>query len=152
KHHANIYAALPNVELAAVVDPLPERREEAARAHACNVYPSLDALLTHERIDAASVTAPTSLHYRLVRELLEAGVHVMVEKPVATSGQEAERLAQLSRVRGLVLQVGHITRFYKAVKLLSESVRDPYLIEARRLTPHARISDVGVILDLMIHD
>ena len=76
----------------------------------------------------------------------------MVEKPVASSVAEAERMAALSRARSLILQVGHITRFYQAVELLGERISEPYLIEARRLTPNARIQDVGVILDLMIHD
>ncbi len=77
---------------------------------------------------------------------------MLVEKPVATTMAQAAELAELSRRHARVLQVGHITRFYRAVQLLTEQVRNPYLIEARRLTPHARIEDVGVILDLMIHD
>jgi predicted dehydrogenase len=92
------------------------------------------------------------MHYALSRRLLEAGIHVLVEKPVATDVQQASSLMELSKRVGLVLQVGHITRFYQAVRELSEEVRHPYLIEARRLTPSARIKDVGVILDLMIHD
>lgn len=152
KYHANIYAALPGVDLVAVVDPSPERRAEAAESYGCLAFPSVGTLLTEEPIDAASVAAPTSLHYPLTRQLLEAGVHVMVEKPVATDVEQATELAELSVRQGRVLQVGHITRFYRAVQLLNEQVTNPYLIEARRLTPHARIKDVGVILDLMIHD
>ncbi len=152
RHHATNYAALPHVELVAVVDPDPLRRAEARTAFDCRVYPDLDAMLAGERIDAASVAAPTSLHFAITRSLLHAGVHVLVEKPVATEVRQAQELAALSRTLGLVLQVGHITRFYRAVQLLSEQVREPYLIEARRLVPYARIKDVGVILDLMIHD
>jgi predicted dehydrogenase len=84
--------------------------------------------------------------------LLEAGVHILVEKPVATDVAQARELAALSRLRGRVMQVGHITRFYRAVQLLKREVSRPYLIEARRLSPNSRIKDVGVILDLMIHD
>lgn len=152
KHHANVYAALPSTRLVAVVDPDKLRRAEAATLHAVATYPDLDTLLLHQHLDAASLAAPTSLHYPLAEQLLEAGIHVMVEKPVTPEVAQAERLATLSRRYGLVLQVGHITRFYRAVQLLSARVDSPYLIEARRLTPNARIKDAGVILDLMIHD
>src|SRR5690606_1375380 len=103
-------------------------------------------------VDAASVAAPTSLHYSLTKQLLTAGVHVLVEKPVATDVAQALELASLSRRRDLVLQVGHITRFYQSVEMLKREVKDPYLLEARRLVPSARVKDVGVVLDLMIHD
>ena len=152
QHHANNYAALPNAELVAVVDPDLARREAAERNYGCDAFESLDHLLAQRHIDAASVAAPTSHHYALTRDLLLAGVHVLVEKPVATDVKQALQLAELSRRKDLVLQVGHITRFYRAVDLLHRQVRAPYLIEARRLVPHARVKDVGVILDLMIHD
>lgn len=151
-HHATNYASLPHVKLAAVADPDPGRRDGARRAFACNGYASVSELLESERIDAASVAVPTSQHFAVAKQLLEAGAHVLVEKPVATEVRQAEALAELSERNGLVLQVGHITRFYRAVQLLDAQVRDPYLIEARRLVPYARIKDVGVILDLMIHD
>lgn len=152
KHHANLYAALPHVDFVAVVDPDTRNRREAQLRHAVRGYATLDELLAHEAVDAVSLAAPTSLHYRLTKQLLGAGVHVLVEKPVATSVAEAQELAALSRALGLVLQVGHITRFYRAIELLRQRVSSPYLIEARRLSPSARITDVGVILDLMIHD
>ena len=152
RYHANNYAALPHVELAAVVDPDPERRAAARSAFDCRAYADLDGLLADCAIDAASVAVPTSAHFSVTRRLLEAGVHVLVEKPVATEVGQARELAALSHHVGRVLQVGHITRFYRAVQLLSRQVRDPYLIEARRLVPNGRIKDVGVVLDLMIHD
>lgn len=152
KHHANVYAALPYTDLVAIVDPSAERRAEAAQRFAVATYASVAALLRAGRIDAVSVAAPTSHHCRVTEQLLRAGVHVMVEKPVAATVTEAERMAALSRQNGLILQVGHITRFYQAVGLLGERISAPYLIDARRLTPNARIQDVGVILDLMIHD
>lgn len=152
KYHANVYAALPHIELLAVVDPDAARRTEAKTSYAVAAYPDLETLLEREKLDAVSVAAPTSVHYALTRRLLEVGVHVLVEKPAATTVAQAQALADLSRRHGLVLQVGHITRFYRAVQLLGEHVTHPYLIEARRLTPNARIKDVGVVLDLMIHD
>lgn len=152
KNHAGVYAALPYTDLVAVVDPSPERRAEAAQRFAVATYPDVASLLRGHALDAVSVAAPTSYHGPLTEQLLNAGAHVMVEKPVAGSVAEAEGMAALSRRLGLILQVGHITRFYQAVELLGERIREPYLIEARRLSPNARIQDVGVILDLMIHD
>jgi predicted dehydrogenase len=151
-YHANIYAALPDTRLVGIVEPDPLRRSLAEERFGCAAFPSTDALLASTRIDAASVAAPTSTHYALVRQLMLAGVHVLVEKPVATEVVQAQDLARLTLQTGLVLQVGHITRFYRAVERLRTEVRSPYLIEARRLTPNGRIQDVGVVLDLMIHD
>ncbi|MEX2502127.1 MAG: Gfo/Idh/MocA family oxidoreductase [Trueperaceae bacterium] len=152
RHHAHNYLSLPSADLVAMVDPDPAARALAVRTFGCPAYASTEAMLADVAVDAASVVAPTSLHHRIASDLLAAGVHALVEKPVATSVGDATDLVERSRRAGLVLQVGHITRFYKAVRLLSERVHDPYLIDARRLTPHARIRDVGVILDLMIHD
>jgi predicted dehydrogenase len=151
-YHANLYSVLPDTQLVGVVDPDPRRRREAEERYRCAVYPDVGALLAQVRVDAASVAAPTSTHHMLVRQLLTAGVHVLVEKPVATDVGQALDLARLSDETGLVLQVGHITRFFRAVERLRAEVRSPYLIEARRLTPNGRIRDVGVVLDLMIHD
>ncbi|MDQ3459179.1 MAG: Gfo/Idh/MocA family oxidoreductase [Deinococcota bacterium] len=152
KYHANVYAALPHTDLVAVVDPDPLRCLEAETTYAVRSFCHACAMLESFRPDAVSIAAPTSCHYELTKRFLEAGVHVLVEKPVATEVMQAQKLAHMSRRRGLVLQVGHITRFYRSVQLLRERIREPYLIEARRLTPHARIKDVGAILDLMIHD
>lgn len=152
RYHATNYATLPKVRIAAVVEVDEARRHEAQQAYGCAGYATLAELLAHEEIDAASVAVPTSLHYAVTRTLLEAGVHVLVEKPVATDVAQARALARLSAEQGLVLQVGHITRFYSAVQMLAREVRRPYLIEARRLSPSQRVKDVGVVLDLMIHD
>lgn len=152
RHHGNVYAGLPGVDLVGVVDPDPTRRAIARERHGCETFSHVDELLAVRRVDAASVASPTSSHFDVTCRLLDADVHVMVEKPVATTVRAAQALAARSRERGVVMQVGHITRFYRAVQQLRQSVRRPYLIEARRLTPTARIRDVGVILDLMIHD
>ncbi len=152
RYHAMNYVSLPGAELVAVVDPDPDRRLSAQIELGVAAYTSVGALLAEGRIDAASVATPTSLHYPVTRQLLSAGVHVLVEKPVATRVEEARELADLSRRNGLVLQVGHITRFYGSVEKLRSEVSEPYLIEARRLVASTRVKDVGVILDLMIHD
>lgn len=152
RHHTNNYLTLPEARLVAVVDVDERQRRACEAAYRCATYGSVEELLAREAIDAASVAVPTSLHYCVTRTLLEAGVHVLVEKPVATSVEQARALARLSSERGLVLQVGHITRFYKAVQMLTKEVAEPYLIEARRLSHSQRVKDVGVVLDLMIHD
>ncbi len=152
RYHALNYATMPGVKLVAAVDSNPERRAAMASMYGCATYASVEALLANEAIDAASVAVPTSLHFTVAQLLLSAGVHVLVEKPVATDVAQARALAQLSGRTGLVLQVGHITRFYAAVQRLSKEVKAPYLVEARRLVPSERVTDVGVILDLMIHD
>lgn len=152
RHHAQNYAALPHAQIVAVVDPDPVRRHDAAVTFGCAAYASTEAMLASVRVDAASVVAPTNMHHAITMTLLNAGVHVLVEKPVAATVHEATELAATSRRLGLVLQVGHITRFFRAVRLLGDRVDEPYLIEARRLSQQARIRDVGVILDLMIHD
>ena len=152
RHHAHNYLALPGADLVALVDPDPEARAAAEAAFGRPAYEDVAAMLRAQDVDAASVAAPTSRHHDLAMELLDAGVHVLVEKPAASTVADATALATRSREAGLVLQVGHITRFFRAVRLLDERVQAPYLVEARRLTPHARIQDVGVILDLMIHD
>lgn len=152
QYHASNYAAIPQARLQAAVDPDAARRSFAADTYGIRTYPGVRELLEAESIDAVSVAAPTSQHFRISRTLLEAGIHVLVEKPLAPTVAQAAQLVELSRSRGLVLQVGHITRFYEAVRILNETVSDPYLIEARRMTPRARIRDAGVILDLMIHD
>ncbi|MBA2668719.1 MAG: Gfo/Idh/MocA family oxidoreductase [Trueperaceae bacterium] len=152
RYHASVYTALPSASLVAMVDPDPDARTYAAAQYGCDVFESVDAMLGAVDVEAASVAAPTSLHHRIATQMLEAGIHILVEKPVATEVGQARELAALSRLRGKVMQVGHITRFYRAVQLLKREVTRPYLIEARRLTPNTRIKDVGVILDLMIHD
>ncbi|MEZ4606525.1 MAG: Gfo/Idh/MocA family oxidoreductase [Deinococcales bacterium] len=151
-YHANVYAALPHTELIAIVDPLLSQRRLASSNYAVASYGSLRDMLAVCRPDAVSIVTPTSLHYELAKACLEAGIHVLVEKPVATELEHAHHLIYLSRKRGLVLQVGHITRFYSAVQLLKNRVSSPYLIDARRLSPNGRVEDVGVVLDLMIHD
>ncbi len=151
-YHANVYAALPHTNLVAIVDPSAERQNVASNQHDVPAYNTIDEMLSNHAVHAVSIASPTSLHYDLTKYCLQQNLHVLVEKPVATNTDHARELMELSREYGLILQVGHITRFYRAVQLLKERVYAPYFIEARRLSPVARVQDVGVILDLMIHD
>lgn len=153
RHHANIYASLPHVHLVAIVEPDVDAQQLAMQRHAVPCFASLEQLLaSNHALDALSIVTPTWTHYAVSKLALEAGLHILVEKPVTATVSEAEALIALSRQCQRIVQVGHITRFYRAVQLLSEKIHTPYLIEARRLSPNARIQDVGVILDLMIHD
>jgi predicted dehydrogenase len=105
------------------------------------------------RIDAAVVASPTGLHYDLSKELLEAGVHLLVEKPLCNDSADADALVALARRKNLVLQVGHVERFNPAFTAAMESIKKPKYIDAIRSSGYTfRSTDVGVVLDLMIHD
>ena len=104
-------------------------------------------------VDVVSIAVPTSLHYRIARDFLEAGVHVLLEKPMTHTLEEARELFRLAEAQNVVLHVGHVERFNGAVQELKKIVQDPWLIESRRLGPFVpRIKEDGVILDVMIHD
>lgn len=149
--HAAKYAQLPQTDLIAVVDADAATAQRVAGLYGCAALPDHRALL--DRVDAVSIAAPTTLHYPIARDFLEAGVHVLVEKPITTTGDEAEALNQLAEARGVVLQVGHLERFNAALRRLAEGAPSPRFIESHRLAPFKpRATDVSVVLDLMIHD
>jgi predicted dehydrogenase len=151
RHHAEKYAAAPDAMLVAVVD----RRAEAARELAARlgVEALSDPTDVLGRIDAASVVVPTQAHFEVSRQLLEAGVHVLVEKPFAATLAEAAALVELARRHERILQVGHLERFNAALLALADMLDRPLFIESHRLAPFTtRGTDVDVILDLMIHD
>jgi len=151
KAHARVYASLPGVRLAAVVDPVRERAEEAARAHGAEVVTDLRALAG--RVDAASVVVPTVAHEAVARDLLGLGIPCLVEKPLAKTLEEADRLVDLARRAGVPLQVGHVERFNPAVTALQGRIGAPRFAECHRLSPFKfRATDVDVVMDLMIHD
>lgn len=151
KLHAQKYAALDGVELVAVVDRDQECGAEIASLHGCRAltdYRDLAGL-----VDAVSLTVPTSLHHEVGRELLEMGLHLLVEKPITESVDSANILIATAKARGLTLQVGHLERFSPAYFALAERVHKPLFIEANRIAPfNPRAKDVNVVLDLMIHD
>jgi predicted dehydrogenase len=149
--HAEKILGLPHVELVGVVDPMPGNRNRVAAE--CNTEALADYRPLLGRIDAAVIAAPTVNHHRLAMELLEAGVHLLVEKPLCTTTAEAEELVQTARARKLVLQVGHVERFNPAFTAAASHLRNPKYIEAVRASGYTfRSMDVGVVLDLMIHD
>lgn len=151
-HHARIYGTLPDAELVGVVDLDAARAARAAEEFGTTAFGSVDELLA-AGMDAASVVVPTSGHRDIARKLLEAGVDVLVEKPIASTVAEAAELVETAAREGRILQVGHVERFNGAVIALFQALRKPRFIECHRLSPYPnRGGDVSVVLDLMIHD
>jgi predicted dehydrogenase len=149
--HAEKYAAIAETNLVAVVDL------ESSKASRMAVDLSCKGCSSHRdiigEVDAASVVVPTQDHYRITRDLLEAGIHVLVEKPMTATLEEADSLIHLAKTKGLVLQVGHLERFNPAVLAAREYVHQPLFVESHRLGSfNERGTEVDVILDLMIHD
>ena len=155
KFHAEKFAASADAELVAVVDADAARAKEIAAALGCAYESDYRKLLGNENaaLDAVCVAVPTEKHYAVVRDCLEAGVHVLVEKPLSRTLDEADLLLGIARAKGLVLQVGHLQRFNPAFQALAAQGGRPLFIDIERLAPFkARGADVDVVLDLMIHD
>ena len=151
KRHMRAIAQSSCADLAAVVDIDPVRATEAAAAYSCDVLPEVGALAG--RVDAAVVAVPTTAHVEIAGALLEAGIDVLIEKPIAPDLASAQRLVERAEGLGRVLQVGHLERFNPAVTALCQVVRLPLFFEIHRLSPFTpRSLDVDVVLDLMIHD
>ena len=151
QHHARLYAALPQATLVGVVDTRPEQAQAVAERYGAAVFADVQALL--KEVDAVSVAVPTSDHYVITKACLAAGIHVLVEKPIAVEPHEAHDLVRLARQSARVLQVGHVERFNPAIAALRSLVSRPVYIECHRLSRFGvRGTDVNVVLDLMIHD
>jgi hypothetical protein len=149
--HAEKYAGLAETQLIAVVDKDSGRAQEMAAHYSCQARSSHRDLIG--MVDGVSVAVPTQDHYQIARDLLEAGIHVLVEKPMTVSLEEADSLIQLARENNLVLQVGHLERFNPALVAARKYVHQPLFIESHRLASFTeRGTEVDVILDLMIHD
>jgi predicted dehydrogenase len=151
QHHARVYAEAPEADLVGVVDANASRAQDIAVKHHCQAFTHFRELFG--RVDAVSVAVPTLLHHMIARECLQAGVHVLVEKPMTATSAEAEELVGLAAARKLILQVGHIERFNSALRASLGAIKAPRLIDCRRWAPFTpRGADVDVVLDLMIHD
>lgn len=151
EYHAQKYAAHPRAELVGVVDILPQRAEEVAHRYQASPYVDYRDILGS--VDAVSIAVPTEQHFNVGRDVLDAGVHLLMEKPITYDIAHADILIQSARSRGLVLQVGHVERFNPAVVRMESLTRQPVFIESQRLHIFtARGTDVDVVLDLMIHD
>ncbi len=151
QHHARHYATLPGVTLAGVCDAAPDRAKLIADRHGVQAWTDLLDLL--QQVDLVSVAAPTSAHFAAARQCLEAGKHVLVEKPIAVTSAEAHELVELAARRGCLLQVGHSERFNPIMQRMRSHIERPAFIEGHRLSAFGeRGTDVDVVLDLMIHD
>src|SRR3984893_6896728 len=151
RFHAQKYASLPNSRLVGVADPSAQARSTVAAELGVAAYADYRELLGD--VDAVSIVTPTPLRYEVAKDFLDAGASVLVEKPMTVTVAEAERLIELARRAGRILQVGHLERFNAAVQAVQPSLTVPRFVESARLAPFKyRGTDVDVVLDLMIHD
>jgi UDP-N-acetylglucosamine 3-dehydrogenase len=153
-NHARVLAELPHVELVGVVDPNVGQTEFVGRMLGCGTFPELGRLLDFG-IDAATIAAPTHLHRDLALACIARGVHVLVEKPIASSVEEGQDLINAARRAGMTLMVGHIERFNPAAQTIKEAIRgeDILSIAITRVGPFPpRMSNVGIVIDLGVHD
>jgi predicted dehydrogenase len=151
RFHAQKYAQLPGCALVGVADPNAAARDAVAAELGTRAVADWRELVGE--VDAVSVVTPTPLHHPIARAFLDAGAHVLVEKPITVTVEEADDLIAAARAAGRVLQVGHLERFNAAVQAIEGIVTRPRFIECTRLAPFKqRGTDVSVVLDLMIHD
>lgn len=149
--HAKVYSKLKNVELVGVCDCNLEKALEIGKKYRVASYLDYEELF--DKIDAASIVVPTSLHYNIAKDFLNHNIHVLIEKPITKTLSEADELIEIANDKKLILQVGHIERFNSAILSIERYLKSPKFIECQRLGPfHKRVKDVGVVLDLMIHD
>jgi predicted dehydrogenase len=157
RNHARVYQQLQqagSVRLVGVVDPNTALADAMAREFRCKAFGSVEQMLTtHSEVQAASVAVPTVLHLGIARALMEAGVDVLIEKPVAATLAEADELLRVASEHKRVAQVGHLERFNPAVRATLPLINRPMFFEVHRLSVFSpRALDVDVVLDLMIHD
>ena len=158
RNHARVYKELEQqgeaVRLLGVVDPDVSRADAVAREFGCKAFGSVQQMLTtHSEVQAASVAAPTGQHLSIARELMQGGVDVLIEKPLAATLAEAEELVALAARHKRTAQVGHLERFNPAVRATVPLLTQPMFFEVHRLSVFTpRSLDVDVVLDLMIHD
>jgi predicted dehydrogenase len=151
RFHAQKYAALADSTLVGIADPSERARSSVGAELGVPAYAEYRELLG--KVDAVSIVTPTPSHYETAKAFLEAGAHVLVEKPMTVTVAEAESLIGVARQARRVLQVGHLERFNSAVQAVQPVLRVPRFIESARLAPFKqRGTDVNVVLDLMIHD
>lgn len=149
--HAQKYAAIPDVELIGVVDSIQGQADKIAAALGTKAFTNhLDLI---GKVDAVSIVVPTQFHHLVAKDFLAAGVHVLIEKPITVTIEEADELIAIADKAGVVFQVGHLERFNPVLVALNDVLLEPLFIESVRIAPFKpRGTDVNVVLDLMIHD
>ncbi|MBE9223188.1 Gfo/Idh/MocA family oxidoreductase [Cyanobacterium stanieri LEGE 03274] len=153
QHHTRVLSLLKDVELVGIADVNVERGLDIASKYRARFFDNYLEMLPH--VDAVCIAAPTRLHHQVGLDCFKAGVHVLMEKPIAASIEEAESLVNAAAEANCILQVGHIERFNPAFQELSKILKTENLLalEAHRMSPYSdRANDVSVVLDLMIHD
>lgn len=151
RFHAQKYAALANAELVGVADADPARAAQVAAEVGCKPFTAFEDLLG--RVDAVSIAVPTLQHHQVAKAFLSRGIHVLMEKPITATLEEARELNAIAKANGALLQVGHLERFSPGLMAAAKRCTQPLFIESTRLAPFKlRGSDVNVVLDLMIHD
>jgi len=151
RFHARIYNDMQSVELVGVADTDRETADRVAGEYGTRAFYDPMALL--DEVDVVSVVVPTSLHRQVALPYLEKGVHMLLEKPVASTLEDARVIVEMARKHGATLQIGHLERFNAGIMALADHVNEPRFIEAHRLVPFVeRATDVDVVTDLMIHD
>ncbi|MBI3608021.1 MAG: Gfo/Idh/MocA family oxidoreductase [Nitrospirae bacterium] len=151
RHHARLYAELPAATLVGVADVDEGRARDVAASTGARAFTDYRELLS--QVDAVSVVVPTSLHHRVAMDCLDAGLDVLLEKPMTVTLAEADELIARAEAKRRIIQIGHLERFNGAVRALAPRLTAPRFIESHRLGPFVgRGTDVHVILDLMIHD
>jgi predicted dehydrogenase len=151
RFHAGKYAGFADVDLEAVADLSGQRADEVAAQYGCRAVRDFRDMLAD--VDLVSVAVPTAHHAEVVRDCLQAGVHVLVEKPITRTVAEADALIALAAAKQLQLAVGHVERYNPVFAATRGAVARPLFVEAERLAQYQpRVTDVDVVLDLMIHD
>jgi predicted dehydrogenase len=151
RFHAQKYSQLKNSKLLAVVDKEFESAQKVATEVGCDACTDYHELLG--KVDAVSIVVPTDLHYEVAAEFLKHKTHVLVEKPITTTTEQADELIDLAKSNNCILQVGHLERFNPAIIAIEKEISEIRFIESHRLAPYnPRGTEVSVILDLMIHD
>jgi predicted dehydrogenase len=150
-HHIRILRDMLGSEFAGFFDSRPARAEQVAQDLGVTAHASLEALL--DVVDAVTIVVPTPAHFAVAQQVLARGIHALIEKPIATTLDEADAMLALARANGALVQTGHVERFNRAIRAALPYVDAPRFIESDRLAPfNPRGADVAVVLDLMIHD
>jgi UDP-N-acetylglucosamine 3-dehydrogenase len=153
-NHARVLGGLPKTTMVGIVDPLPEHRVRATEHAGCRAFETLEQLIA-EGVDAVTIAAPTHLHHEIALACIERKIHIMVEKPVASTVDEGREIVTAAARAGVTLMVGHVERFNPAVAAIKQALsgQDILSIAITRVGPFPpRMSNVGVVIDLAVHD